>query len=106
MKTDPIWSRSGSRSSRSAPRRSGSHSPAGDDGRGPRRGDELPPLPADIKSRNRLIIGVKCDVPPFGYIDVQGQERRLRRRDRTLVRALRVRTREPRLVRLRTDGSA
>ena len=43
---------------------------------------KLPPLPADIKSRNRWIIGVKCDVPPFGYIDVQGQERRLRRRDR------------------------
>jgi polar amino acid transport system substrate-binding protein len=34
---------------------------------------KLPPLPADIKSRNRWIIGVKCDVPPFGYIDVQGK---------------------------------
>src|SRR3954465_14940096 len=34
---------------------------------------KLPPLPADIKSRNRFIIGVKCDVPPFGYIDVQGK---------------------------------
>ncbi|HEY2218701.1 MAG TPA: transporter substrate-binding domain-containing protein [Gaiellaceae bacterium] len=34
---------------------------------------KLPPLPADIKSRNRFIIGVKCDVPPFGYIDVQGR---------------------------------
>jgi polar amino acid transport system substrate-binding protein len=33
----------------------------------------LPPLPAEIKSRNRFIIGVKCDVPPFGYIDVQGK---------------------------------
>jgi len=33
----------------------------------------LPPLPADVKSRNRFIIGVKCDVPPFGYIDVQGK---------------------------------
>jgi polar amino acid transport system substrate-binding protein len=33
----------------------------------------LPPLPADVKSRNRFIIGVKCDVPPFGYIDVQGR---------------------------------
>jgi polar amino acid transport system substrate-binding protein len=33
----------------------------------------LPPLPADVKSRNRWIIGVKCDVPPFGYIDVQGK---------------------------------
>src|SRR5262245_54062539 len=34
---------------------------------------KLPPLPANIKSRNRWIIGVKCDVPPFGYIDVQGK---------------------------------
>src|SRR5262245_6072587 len=32
-----------------------------------------PPLPANVKSRNRWIIGVKCDVPPFGYIDVQGK---------------------------------
>ena len=29
--------------------------------------------PPNIKSRNRFIIGVKCDVPPFGYIDVQGK---------------------------------
>src|SRR5947207_15494837 len=34
---------------------------------------KLPPLPADVKSRNRWIIGVKCDVPPFGYIDVRGK---------------------------------
>jgi polar amino acid transport system substrate-binding protein len=34
---------------------------------------KLPPLPADVKSRNRWIIGVKCDVPPFGYIDVKGK---------------------------------
>ena len=34
---------------------------------------KLPPLPENIKSRNRWIIGVKCDVPPFGYIDVQGK---------------------------------
>src|SRR5436190_16957215 len=34
---------------------------------------KLPPLPANIKSRNRFIIGVKCDVPPFGYIDVKGK---------------------------------
>lgn len=33
----------------------------------------LPKLPAEIKSRNRFIIGVKCDVPPFGYIDVRGK---------------------------------
>jgi polar amino acid transport system substrate-binding protein len=34
---------------------------------------KLPPLPADIKQRGRWIIGVKCDVPPFGYINVQGK---------------------------------
>ncbi len=33
----------------------------------------LPRLPADIKSRNRFIVGVKCDTPPFGYIDVRGK---------------------------------
>jgi polar amino acid transport system substrate-binding protein len=33
---------------------------------------KLPPLPANIKNRKRFIIGVKCDAPPFGYINVQG----------------------------------
>lgn len=33
----------------------------------------LPPLPANIRARKRLNIGVKCDAPPFGYIDVRGQ---------------------------------
>jgi polar amino acid transport system substrate-binding protein len=33
----------------------------------------LPPLPADVKNRRRWIIGVKCDAPPFGYIDVRGR---------------------------------
>jgi polar amino acid transport system substrate-binding protein len=33
---------------------------------------KLPPLPAAVKSRKRWLIGVKCDFPPFGYIDVQG----------------------------------
>jgi polar amino acid transport system substrate-binding protein len=32
----------------------------------------LPSLPGDIKSRGRWNIGVKCDVPPFGYTDVKG----------------------------------
>lgn len=32
----------------------------------------LPALPANIKERKRWIIGVKCDAPPFGYINVQG----------------------------------
>jgi len=31
------------------------------------------PLPADIKSRGKLTIGVKCDYPPFGYVDSAGK---------------------------------
>jgi polar amino acid transport system substrate-binding protein len=34
---------------------------------------KLPPLPAEVKERNRWNIGVKCDSPPFGYIDVTGK---------------------------------
>jgi polar amino acid transport system substrate-binding protein len=34
---------------------------------------KLPPLPADVKSRKRWVIGVKCDFSPFGYIDAQGR---------------------------------
>ncbi len=34
---------------------------------------KVPPLPANIKERGRWVIGVKCDVPPFGYINVKGQ---------------------------------
>jgi len=33
----------------------------------------LPKLPAEIAARKRLIVGVKCDTPPFGYIDVRGK---------------------------------
>ncbi|MBA2298142.1 MAG: transporter substrate-binding domain-containing protein [Actinobacteria bacterium] len=33
----------------------------------------LPKLPAEIASRKRFIVGVKCDAPPFGYINVQGK---------------------------------
>jgi polar amino acid transport system substrate-binding protein len=33
---------------------------------------KFPKLPADVKSRHRWVIGVKCDFPPFGFIDVQG----------------------------------
>jgi polar amino acid transport system substrate-binding protein len=32
----------------------------------------LPPLPAQVKSRRRWVIGAKCDYSPFGYIDAQG----------------------------------
>jgi polar amino acid transport system substrate-binding protein len=33
---------------------------------------KLPPLPANIRQRRRFLVGVKCDAPPFGYIDVRG----------------------------------
>ena len=33
---------------------------------------KLPALPAAVKSRKRWQIGVKCDFPPFGFIDVRG----------------------------------
>jgi polar amino acid transport system substrate-binding protein len=32
----------------------------------------LPALPANIKQRGRFNMGIKCDSPPFGYIDVRG----------------------------------
>ena len=31
------------------------------------------PLPAQIKARGRLIVGVKCDFPPLGYVDAAGE---------------------------------
>lgn len=34
---------------------------------------KLPALPANIKQRGRLNIAIKCDAPPFGYIDVRGR---------------------------------
>ena len=33
----------------------------------------LPALPREVRRRGRWIVGVKCDVPPFGYINVRGQ---------------------------------
>jgi polar amino acid transport system substrate-binding protein len=33
----------------------------------------LPPLPAEIRSRGRFNIAIKCDSPPFGYIDYRGR---------------------------------
>ncbi|HEY8117353.1 MAG TPA: transporter substrate-binding domain-containing protein, partial [Actinomycetota bacterium] len=33
---------------------------------------KLPPLPSAVKSRKHWEIGVKCDFPPFGFIDVRG----------------------------------
>jgi polar amino acid transport system substrate-binding protein len=34
---------------------------------------KLPTLPSQVKSRKRWEIGVKCDFPPFGFIDVRGR---------------------------------
>lgn len=31
------------------------------------------PLPQAIKARGKLIVGVKCDYPPFGYVDADGK---------------------------------
>jgi polar amino acid transport system substrate-binding protein len=33
----------------------------------------LPALPAAVRQRRRWIVGVKCDAPPFGYINVRGR---------------------------------
>jgi polar amino acid transport system substrate-binding protein len=33
----------------------------------------LPRLPANIRQRGRFLIAIKCDSPPFGYIDVRGR---------------------------------
>ena len=33
---------------------------------------KLPPLPTAVKARKRWVVGVKCDSPPFGYIDIRG----------------------------------
>lgn len=33
---------------------------------------KLPALPADVASRKRWVIGIKCDFSPFGYIDATG----------------------------------
>jgi polar amino acid transport system substrate-binding protein len=34
---------------------------------------KLPALPSAVKSRKHWEIGVKCDYPPFGFINVRGQ---------------------------------
>jgi polar amino acid transport system substrate-binding protein len=39
----------------------------------PKPKPKLPPLPAQVRQRKRWIIGVKCDAPPFGYIDIRGE---------------------------------
>jgi polar amino acid transport system substrate-binding protein len=34
---------------------------------------KLPALPSAVRQRKRWIVGVKCDAPPFGYINVRGE---------------------------------
>jgi polar amino acid transport system substrate-binding protein len=34
---------------------------------------KLPALPAQVRRRGHWIVGVKCDSPPFGYIDIRGE---------------------------------
>ena len=38
----------------------------------PKPKPKLPALPSAVKSRKKWQIGVKCDFPPFGFIDVRG----------------------------------
>ena len=38
----------------------------------PAKAAKLPALPGYVKSRHKWVIGVKCDFPPFGYIDYKG----------------------------------
>jgi polar amino acid transport system substrate-binding protein len=33
---------------------------------------KLPAVPPEVRARKRWVVGVKCDYPPFGFIDVQG----------------------------------
>ena len=40
---------------------------------GSSRTQRSPQLPASIAQRGHLTIGVKCDLPPFGYLDAQGR---------------------------------
>jgi polar amino acid transport system substrate-binding protein len=35
----------------------------------------LPALPAEVRSRGKFLIGVKCDTPPFGWQDTSGRNR-------------------------------
>jgi polar amino acid transport system substrate-binding protein len=39
----------------------------------PKPKPKLPALPAPVRRRGHWIIGVKCDSPPFGYIDIRGE---------------------------------
>src|SRR4030095_12899789 len=44
-----------------------------DRGTGGEAATKLPPLPSEVAQRKRWKIGVKCDFPPFGYINRQNK---------------------------------
>src|SRR3712207_6379929 len=46
------------------------NAPAAESARAPR----APALPAEVRRDRRWTIGVKCDSPPFGYINVRGEK--------------------------------
>ncbi len=74
-----------------------------------RRGAEakapvLPKLPAEIAARKRLIVGVKCDTPPFGYLDVRGKNAGVDVEIAKQFARYAFGTRAAAHVRLRTDG--
>ncbi|UUZ92655.1 transporter substrate-binding domain-containing protein [Paenibacillus sp. P25] len=60
---------------------SGCGSTASKDGAGTSQGSkpaaaaatDLPPLPAEVKKRGKLVVGVKVDYPPLGYLDQEGK---------------------------------
>lgn len=39
----------------------------------PAAASDLPPLPEEMKKRGRLVVGVKIDYPPLGYLDQSGK---------------------------------
>lgn len=40
---------------------------------GESKASSMPPLPANVASRQRFVAGVKCDFPPFGYLTSSGE---------------------------------
>lgn len=38
----------------------------------PAAASDIPPLPAEVKERGKLVVGVKIDYPPLGYLDEKG----------------------------------
>ena len=104
--TDLLWPCVGVASRRgvAAARRARRSRPRSDRAQRAPAATKLPPLPANIKSRNRWIIGVKCDVPPFGYIDVKGKNAGFDVEVARWFARYAFGRAQPRHVRLRADG--